>query len=151
MAKLTKRTVDALSVTGKDYFVWDDEIPGFGLRVFPSGRKSYAVQYKVGGRGGETRRKSLGLHGVLTAEEARLEAKKWLGDRAKGKDPIAEHTANRTAEMVEQLCIRYFDAAGKNLVLGKRGRPKRRAHWQLIAAGSSATSFPSWGRKRSGS
>jgi integrase len=125
MAKLTKRTVDALSVTGKEYFVWDDEIPGFGLRVFLSGRKSYVVQYKVGGRGGETRRKSLGLHGVLTAEEARLEAKKWLGDRAKGKDPIAEHTANRTAETVEQLCIRYLDAAGKNLVLGKRGRPKK--------------------------
>jgi integrase len=125
MAKLTKRTVDALSVTGKDYFEWDNEIPGFGLRVFPSGRKSYVVQYKMGGRGGETRRKSLGLHGVLTTEEARLEAKKWLGDRAKGKDPIAEHTANRTAETVEQLCRRYLDAAEKNLVLGKRGRPKK--------------------------
>jgi hypothetical protein len=89
MAKLTKRTVDALSLAGKEYFVWDDEIPGFGLRVLPSGRKSYVVQYKVGGRGGETRRKSIGLHGVLTAEEARTEAKKWLADRAKGKDPIA--------------------------------------------------------------
>jgi integrase len=125
MTKLTKRTVDALSNTGKEYFEWDDEMPGFGLRVFPSGRKSYVVQYKVGGRGGETRRKSLGPHGILTAEEARLEAKKWLGDRAMGKDPIAEHTANRTAETVEELCCRYLDAAEKNLVLGKRGRPKK--------------------------
>jgi len=69
MARLNKRTVDAAKVTGKEYFIWDDELPGFGLRVLASGRKTYVVQYKIGGRGGETRRKSLGLHGVLTAEE----------------------------------------------------------------------------------
>ena len=125
MTRLTKRTVDALSVTGKEYFMWDGEIPGFGVRVLPSGRKSYVVQYKVGGRGGDTRRKSLGLHGVLTAEEARLEAKRWLADRAKGKDPIAEHAANRKSETIEQLSRRYLEAAKKNLILGKQGRPKK--------------------------
>src|SRR6516162_9035787 len=111
MTKLTKRTVDALSSEGREYFVWDDEIPGFGVRVLPSGRKSYVVQYKVGGRGGETRRKSLGLHGVLTADQARLEAKRWLVDRAKGKDPIGEHAANRKSETVEQFSRRYLEAA----------------------------------------
>jgi hypothetical protein len=125
MAKLTKRTVDALSATGREFFVWDDEIPGFGLRVLPSGRKSYVVQYKVGGRGGETRRKSLGLHGVLTAEEARVEGRKWLADRAKGKDPIGEHAANRKAETVEQLCGSYLLAADRGLILGKKNRPKK--------------------------
>src|SRR5215813_5863510 len=102
MARLSKRVVDAAKVTGKDYFLWDDEMPGFGLRVLASGRKSYVVQYKIGGRGGETRRKSIGLHGVLTTEEARGEAKKWLADRAKGKDPIAEYAANQKAETVEE-------------------------------------------------
>src|SRR5271170_305490 len=125
MAKLTKRTVDALAATGKDFFVWDDEIPGFGVRVLPSGRKGYVVQYKVGGRGGETRRKALGPHGVLTAEEARAEARKWLSERAMGKDPIAEQAANRAAETIEELCERYLDATEKSLVLGKGGRPKK--------------------------
>ena len=37
MAKLTKRIVDAADVREKDYFIWDDELPGFGLRVFASG------------------------------------------------------------------------------------------------------------------
>jgi integrase len=125
MTRLSKRTVDAAKLTGKEYFLWDEEMPGFGLRVLASGRKSYVVQYKVGGRGGETRRKSLGLHGVLTAEEARIEAKKWLADRAKGKDPIAEHAASQKAETVEQLCRRYIAAAEQGLILGKKNRPKK--------------------------
>jgi integrase len=125
MARLTKRAVDAAKVTGKEYFLWDDEMPGFGLRVLASGRKSYVIQYKVGGRRGETRRKSLGLHGVLTAEEARTEAKKWLADRAKGKDPIAEYAANQKAETVEELCRRYIAAAEQGLILGKKNRPKK--------------------------
>ena len=98
---------------------------GFGVRVLPSGRKGYVVQYNVGGRHGETRRKALGLHGVLTAEEARVEARKWLGERAMGKDPIAEQAANRAAETIEQLCERYLDATVRSLVLGKGGRPKK--------------------------
>jgi hypothetical protein len=36
MAKLTKRIVDAATSREKDYFIWDDELPGFGLRVFAS-------------------------------------------------------------------------------------------------------------------
>src|SRR5262244_491824 len=115
MKRLTKRAVDAAKVTGKDYFLWDDEMPGFGLRVLASGRKSYVVQYKIGGRGGETRRRSLGLHGVLTAEEARTEAKRWLAD----------HTANQKAETVEQLCRGYIAAAEQGLILGKKNRPKK--------------------------
>jgi integrase len=125
MPKLTKRTVDSLEVTGNEYFVWDDEIPGFGVRVLASGRKSYVVQYKVGGRGGDTRRKSLGLHGVLTPEEARNEARRWLADRARGRDPIAHHRANLKSETVEQLARRYLETAEKGLVLGKRGQPKK--------------------------
>src|SRR5271170_3977155 len=126
MPKLTKRIVDAeKAADGKEHFVWDDEMPGFGLRVLPSGRKSYVVQYKIGGRGGETRRKSLGLHGVLTAEEARTEARKWLGERAKGGDPIADRLAESKAETVEQLCRSYLAAAGQGLILGKKSRPKK--------------------------
>jgi hypothetical protein len=37
MAKLTKRTVDAAKVGDKDNFIWDDDLPGLGLRVFASG------------------------------------------------------------------------------------------------------------------
>jgi integrase len=125
MPRLTKRTVDAAEATRQEYFLWDTDMRGFGLRVLKSGRKSYVVQYRTGGRGGPTRRKALGLHGVLTAEEARNEARKWLADRAKGNDPIAEHVANRKAETVAELCQRYLSAAEQGLILGKGARPKK--------------------------
>jgi AhpD family alkylhydroperoxidase len=125
MPRLTKRTVDAAEPTGQEYFLWDADLRGFGLRVLRSGRKSYVVQYRIGGRGGPTRRKALGLPGVLTAEEARNEARKWLAERAKGNDPIGEHLANRKAETVAELCRRYISAAEQGLVLGKGDRPKK--------------------------
>ena len=42
--KLTKRTVDALEVDGKDAIFWDRELAGFGIRVHATGRKTYVVQ-----------------------------------------------------------------------------------------------------------
>ena len=68
MARLSKRVVESAEVRAQEYMLWDGEIPGFGVRVLPSGRRSYLVQYRVGTR---SRRLSLGAHGVLTSEQAR--------------------------------------------------------------------------------
>src|SRR5262252_708116 len=76
MAKLTKRIVDAAEAQSKDYVIWDDELPGFGLRVFTSGKRSYLIQYRSAGR---SRRYTIGQHGVWTPELARKEAKVQLG------------------------------------------------------------------------
>nr|WP_233356735.1 Arm DNA-binding domain-containing protein [Hirschia baltica] len=50
MAKLTKRFVEAVAPQRKGHVVWDDEYSGFGLRVYPSGKRSYIVQYRSRGR-----------------------------------------------------------------------------------------------------
>lgn len=43
MARLTKRTVDILTpLPDRDVFAWDSEIRGFGVRVKPSGTKTYS-------------------------------------------------------------------------------------------------------------
>ena len=126
MMKLTKRAIDAVRATDREHCFWDDELPGFGLRIYPSGKKVFIVQYKVGGRRGQTRRKTIGLYGPMTPVEARTEARKWLG---RGGDPIAKARAEAAAEVqaetVAQLCDRYLDALAKGLVLGKGGRPKK--------------------------
>ena len=76
VTKLSKRVVDGAETRAGDYFIWDDELPGFGLRVFHSGKRSYLVQYRAAGR---SRRYTIGLHGVWTPEAARREARILLG------------------------------------------------------------------------
>src|SRR3546814_12852372 len=61
--KVTKRYVDAMRPGPKDAFLWDDALHGFGLKVTPSGAKSFIFQYRLGGRGAKTRRWTIGNMG----------------------------------------------------------------------------------------
>ena len=82
---ISKRTVDALVVEGKDAVFWDRDLKGFGVRVHPSGRKVYLVQSR-GARG--PKRLTLGRHGDLTAEEARKKAAAVIDRIKRGEDPL---------------------------------------------------------------
>lgn len=104
MPKLTKRTVDAAEVRSSDYFVWDDELPGFGLRVLPSGRKGYVVQYRAGRR---SRRISLGPSTVLACEQARNRAITIVAAARNGEDPAAKRDTDRDAITVAELGDRF--------------------------------------------
>jgi integrase len=72
-----------------------------------------------------TRRYTIGLHGVWTAEEARREAKVLLGQGARGGNPAEERKLDREAITVKELCTRYLEDLRNGLVLGKRGRLKK--------------------------
>src|SRR5262252_7272058 len=101
---ITKRLVDSLKPAGEDYFVWDDTLSGFGLRVQPTGAKSYVVKYRAGsGRGAPTRRITLGRVGNLTPDEARTLARRTLGAVAHGNDPAALKAAERRASTLREL------------------------------------------------
>jgi len=122
--KLTKRTIDEIRPDPHhEIFVWDDEVHGFGLRVKPSGLRSFIVQYR--NQSGISRRMTLGKFGLLTADQARRLAKVALADVLKGGDPAEKRAEDRKAITVRQLCHAYLDASEKGLILGKRGRPKK--------------------------
>ncbi len=122
MPKLTKRVVDAADIRQKDYVLWDDELPGFGLRVFASGKRSYVIQYRTAGR---SRRYTIGLHGVWTPETARQEVKAQLGRVAQGENPADERQLDHQALTVKELCELYLHDLEAGLILGKGGRPKK--------------------------
>ena len=104
MPKLTKRIVDAAEAQTAETFVWDSDIPGFGLRVLPSGRKGYVVQYRAGRR---SRRISLGPSTVLTCEQARTRAITIVAAARNGQDPAAERDAGRKAITIKELAERF--------------------------------------------
>lgn len=104
MPKLTKRLIDAAAVRPAEYFIWDDDIPGFGLRVLPSGRKGFVVQYRAGRR---PRRMSLGPSTVLTCEQARTRAITIVAAVRNGEDPAAERDARRATISVKELAERF--------------------------------------------
>jgi integrase len=106
MGKLTKRSIEALAPREIDYIAWDNDIPGFGVRVMPSGRKSFVLQYRAGRR---SRRMVLGYFNVITPERARQLAIAHLANIAEGYDPLAKRDAGRDAVTVKDLAKR-FDA-----------------------------------------
>ena len=73
--RLSQRQVDSLKPTERDRIVFDETLPGFGVRVFRSGRKSYVIQYRCQKR---TRRYTLGNCAVLTPLQARKKAASLL-------------------------------------------------------------------------
>ena len=102
---LSKRTVDGLAVEGKDAVFWDRELAGFGVRVYPSGRKLYVVQSR-GPRG--SKRITLGRHGELATEQARKKAVAVIDRIKKGEDPVA--APPEPAFTVADLATRYLEA-----------------------------------------
>ena len=83
--RITKRTVDALTVDAKDGVFWDRDLAGFGVRVHATGRKVYVVQSR--GPAGP-KRVTLGRHGDMSTEEARKRAAVVIDRIKRGEDPV---------------------------------------------------------------
>lgn len=110
--KLTKRFVESIVPHEKDeLLIWDNELRGFGLRIFPTGRRTYFIQYR--NQSHHTRRKKIGVHGILTTEQAREEAKKLLGDIAKGEDPSETARSQKNIRTLNDLANEYLEFHSK--------------------------------------
>ena len=108
---LNERNVEALVREDRPFIAWDDRLTGFGVRVQPSGVRSYIVNYRAGegGRNAANRRLVIARHGGVIAEQARRLAQKTLGQVAYGEDPAAARARSRA---VPTLCEAFEDYLG---------------------------------------
>ena len=97
-----------------------DKLKGSGLRVFPSGKKSWIVEYRPGegGRSTAKRRMTIGAVGTLTPDEARSKAEKLLAQARLGNDPAAAKAEARkgltVAEIAQAFLVEHVGAKRKN-------------------------------------
>ena len=103
--KLTMRSVEALSATGRDSVYWDRAVPGFGIRVYRTGRKVYIVQTR--GPAG-SKRAIVGVHGTLRPEQARRRAIDMIDRIKRGEDAVVKEPAPEPT--VADLAKRYMEA-----------------------------------------
>jgi integrase len=105
--KITKRRVDEAKPKSKAYYVWDSAVPGFGLRVYPSGTRMYIVRVGLGRRD-RRRQMVIGEHGsdwladpvtgegrTLTVDLARAIAIERRTQAEHGHDPVQARQALR--------------------------------------------------------
>ena len=100
---LNKRMVDGLSVDGKDAVFWDRDLPGFGVRVYPSGANVFVVQTYAFGR---SKRVTLGRYGPkYFVDHAREDAKRVIARIKSGESPVPAEPADEPT--VCDLAERY--------------------------------------------
>jgi integrase len=116
-----------------DVVVWDDELPGFGVRL-RGDAKSYLCQYRVGD---QQRRESLGDVRKIKLEDARKAARHRFAKVQLGIDPGAERERARAKAVAMDLTLgviaqRYLDAKQASLRPSTYRASERyfRIHWQ---------------------
>jgi integrase len=104
--RLNKRAIDDSAYQGPGgCYLWDSELSGFGLRIYPTGRKAFVITYRAKGR---QRFHSVGRYGELTVQQARAEALELLGRARKGEDPAGDRRADRQAPTMADLADRHI-------------------------------------------
>lgn len=114
--RLTQKAVDAFHfdparAASSQQILWCRAMPGFGVRVFAGGRKSYLCRYRwPRGRAGRQRLVTLGQGELISLEEARDRARQMLARAWDGQDPAEERARLRAAESFAELGRAYLAA-----------------------------------------
>jgi integrase len=120
--RINKRLVDSLKPKdGKKLLVYDLNLTGFGVVAYPSGRRSFFVEY---GPKGARKRMTLGAYGPLTVEQARAMALDKLSSAAHGEDPLDARRARQQAVRFEDFKDEYIEAVKK-----RKKQPRHDIHF----------------------
>ena len=110
--KLTKRVVEsAIPDSSKRIVLWDTEITGLCVRIYPSGKKTYFLQYRNKDR--ETHKVKIGVHGTITTELAREQAVKLSLNISIGEDPSVKIVSENKGQSMQDLADQYLSLHAK--------------------------------------
>ncbi len=102
--RITDGQVKNLKAEAKSRIHYDEKLRGFGVRVYPSGRKSFVLNYYYKGR---ERRMVIGGYPEWTVLAARKQAEWFLVEIGKGRDPLEQRNNDRDAPTVQDMFERY--------------------------------------------
>ena len=114
----------------REAYLWDAAVSGFGVRAYPSGRKTYLVTYRSGGGGRKAPQRKLALGDVnsISLADARKVAKQRLGEVAAGGDPsAARHEARRRERALLSAALDRYEQS-----LARRRIVKRKEAMSLL-------------------
>ena len=137
--KLTKSQIDKFAyekTANKPDIRWDSDLPNFGIRVYPSGKKSFVLSYRHSGR---KHLMVIGQYGVFTLSEAKEIAKDVLGKlRIDKSDPLEDRYKHVKAETFDDLCHQYI----------KRYARSHKKSWQEDERRIDKYLRPAWGTRK---
>src|SRR5215469_14109380 len=145
--RLSKTVVERIAAAEQDVIVWDNTLPGFGVRVKASGVRSYIVQYRNRSTG-VSKRLTIGRHGpLLTFEQAKKQARALLADAMRGDDPAEARKVARKAPSVADLAADYLERHAVPKKRPKSVRDDRRMLDAVILPKLGAKKVSSVGRR----
>jgi integrase len=150
--KLTKRTVDGLAPAEKDRVIFDADLPGFGVKITPSGRKVFLVQYRYPpGRSGRIRRYTIGAYGEsLTPDQARSIAVQVRGKLHQGIDLVTQREqfhaeAAQAAQEKKRKMANSVEAISASFI-ARHAKPRLRS-WREYERMLHDYVLPKWGSR----
>ena len=131
---LTERTIEALEPRSRPWIAWDAEVTGFGVRVQPTGTRSFIVNYRAGsgGRAAPNRRIVIGRTDTMNPIEARRRARELLG-RVAGRNEAADGPAPAGVPTLRDAFTEYLQA-----------NPDRKASTEKLYRSQMRTCFGDW-------
>ena len=104
--RLNEKNVRDAENLGRDYQIFDTDVRGFSITIYPSGNRAFTLDYRVGGR---QRRMTIGRWPEWTTVAARERAKDLRREIDEGVDPLNQRENAREAPRVSDMTKRYLE------------------------------------------
>jgi hypothetical protein len=133
--KLNEKTVREAENLGRDYQIFDTDVRGFSITIYPSGNRAFTLDYRIAGR---QRRMTIGRWPEWNTTAARERAKELRRDIDEGIDPLSLRETSREAPRVNDMIARYLAEHTPHLAARNAADQHTIMH-KLVA--------PDWGKK----